>query len=153
MGEWWEGLGTRPSVILHEEHRYLGDNDSWKARVRECLEALTQRSDDKPEVKVGGICSSDTNLQDPALASLWVKMMMHDFAVEMESAGVLKACRPRQGSTGQPFLTFRGISDVIGYERTAAWTQRACDVAARFAVGFLAFAAANRRFLPQRPNP
>jgi len=47
----------------------------------------------------------------------------------MELGGVYKAAqRP-----DKPVLSVRGISDVVGFSRSPAWTEYACHTAAAFA--------------------
>jgi F0F1-type ATP synthase assembly protein I len=60
-------------------------------------------------------------------------MARHVYAVEMESAGVYLATRPRE----IPFLAIRGVSDIIGLRRDDLWKEYACQSAAAFAYSFL----------------
>jgi nucleoside phosphorylase len=62
-----------------------------------------------------------------------LKMARQVAAVEMESAGVYRATHER----GVPFLSIRGISDVVGLKREPAWTGYACHSAASFLRAFL----------------
>jgi hypothetical protein len=80
----------------------------------------------------GPIASSDRLVKDPTVLFPWITMARNLLAVEMESGGVYRAARKRC-----PMLAIRGISDIVGLNRTDGWTKFACASAAAFARAFL----------------
>jgi hypothetical protein len=80
----------------------------------------------------GPIASSDRLVKDPMLLIPWLQTAPNLLAIEMESGGVYRAARERC-----PMLAIRGISDIVGLKRAAAWTKYACAAAAAFTRAFL----------------
>jgi nucleoside phosphorylase len=116
----------RPPVSLDED-RFYGDED-WKKDVRaKLLRHFGGAEARAPVVVSGAIASSDRLVEDAEILQVWLKIARQIQAVEMESAGVYKAAHGRV-----PFLSIRGISDVVGLERHPDWTAYACQTAAAF---------------------
>ena len=75
-------------------------------------------------------------LQDATLAEHWNRAARSAASVEMELAGVYEAVHEHQSDCR--LVGIRGISDIVGYERDAAWTPYACRTAASFAHALIA---------------
>jgi nucleoside phosphorylase len=84
-----------------------------------------------PLFKIGTVASSNVLLKDTALLEEWKQVARQISHIEMEAAGVFHAAR-RNRPHETPLLCIRGLSDVVGFRRSAEWTQFACDVAASF---------------------
>ncbi|MDP1821691.1 MAG: tetratricopeptide repeat protein [Archangium sp.] len=124
---------------------------AWNKSIKAAFDSHVLRKRSKVIIRAGGIASSDRLVKDPELMKLWRKVIKGIDAKEMESAGALAACSPR----GVPYLTIRGISDIIGWKREEAWTRFACTTAAvatRMLVKTGAFAALDASE-PQPPAP
>jgi formylglycine-generating enzyme required for sulfatase activity/nucleoside phosphorylase len=121
----------RPAVNLSPENLY--GNDAWKAKVAHTLQHHVARGRQEPVVTAGAIACSDLVMKDAELLSVWLKIARQVIAIEMESAGVHRAAHDRQ----VPFLSIRGLSDVVGLKRDHAWTEYACHSAAAFMRAFL----------------
>jgi nucleoside phosphorylase len=75
------------------------------------------------------LISGNTLLKNTELAALWRNTARHAAGVEMEIAG---ACLAARYGGGARVLAIRGISDIVGYKRSPAWTEFACRSAAAF---------------------
>ncbi len=89
-----------------------------------------------PLVTAGPIASSDLLVKDTATLSAWKERARHIQAVEMELRGVYTASRRKNRE--YPVLAVRGISDVVGLNRSPEWTEYACHSAAAFAKALIA---------------
>jgi hypothetical protein len=74
-----------------------------------------------------------------------MKVARHVLAIEMESAGVYRAAHGHR----VPTLSIRGISDIVGFKRSADWIQYACHTAAAFAFALMQ----TRPFEPRATTP
>jgi len=112
----------------------LYGNRRWKQKVvaslrRNFPETSAPR---EPEYHIAATASSPTLVKSAKLASRWREVARQTANVEMELAGVYLAAH--HGGTGDyPILAIRGISDVVGFERSPEWTEYACHSAASFA--------------------
>lgn len=134
LGAWNspESLGApRPPVDLASSNFY-GD-ELWQKKVLQSLEYHFSRAPRSPHFTAGALASSDRLVKDTQRAKAWLLAARQILAVEMESGGVHRATYGRN----VPFLAIRGLSDVVGFKRDAAWTQYACDAAAAFARALL----------------
>ena len=125
----------QPPVSL-EPGNFYGSAE-WQANVRKSLEHHAARAPRQPRVIAGPIASSDRLMKDDELFAFWLKIARHVFAVEMESAGVHIAARGRARRKATPTMSIRGISDIVGFKRSEAWTRYACEAAAAFAYAFV----------------
>jgi hypothetical protein len=110
---------------------YYGDN-TWRAKVRDALlhnfpKGLQPRA---PIFRVGSVASSNTLIKDTQLLNQWKSSARAITHVEMELGGVYEAARRIERT--YPVLAIRGISDIVGYKRSAEWTEYACQSAAAF---------------------
>ena len=132
LGDWWEGLPSKPAVSWDAGKLY-GPAD-WKRDVRTKLQShygknVAARA---PTFSDGPIASSDRLVKDPELLFPWITSARGILAIEMESAGVHRATRDKT-----PMLSIRGLSDIVGLRRQDAWTKYACASAAAFTRGYL----------------
>jgi len=141
LGEWWQGLPSKPAVVLSARQFY--GPVKWQRSVREKLTVHYGKSAPPrpPLFSAGAIASSDRLVKDPKLLFPWITTARAIQAVEMESAGVHRATRDRT-----PMLSIRALSDIVGFKRHDAWTKYACAAAAAFAVAYL-----RTRPVPLRP--
>jgi nucleoside phosphorylase len=119
----------RPPLPMIDD-RFAGQKE-WIKRIEGSLKAQHTRK--APKVVAGAIASSDRLIRDPELLQLWLTMLRHVYAVEMEAAGVYRVAH----ASRTPFLAIRGISDIVGLKRADAWTKYACGSAAAFASALL----------------
>jgi nucleoside phosphorylase len=133
LGAWNapKAIGVRrPKVEIGPKSLY-GSPD-WRKKVKGSLEHHFERTR-KPKVTAGAIACSDLLMKDADLFQVWLRIARQVIAVEMESAGIHRAAYERQ----VPFLSIRGISDVVGFTRKPVWTAYACHSAAAFTCAFL----------------
>lgn len=122
---------TVPTLESVQSGDWLYGDEEWRGKVCHALSRHAGRT--QPLVAAGAIASSDRLIKDTEILKVWMKMARQILAIEMESAGVYRAAYGRQ----VPTLAIRGISDVVGLKRDAAWTQYACYTAAAFALALL----------------
>ena len=133
LGDWTANLPPRPPVSWTKKGQLYGPPE-WQRELRNALERhhgpkATLRA---PVYAAGPIASSDRRVKDPELLIPWLQAARGLLAIEMEAGGVYRAARERC-----PMLAIRGISNLVGLERSDAWTQYACASAAAFARAFL----------------
>ncbi|WP_437954797.1 hypothetical protein WME76_24880 [Sorangium sp. So ce119] len=121
----------RPGMKISPRSLY-GDAN-WKKKVRKTLEHHLTEGRQEPKVTAGAIACSDIVMKDAELFQAWLKFTRQVIAVEMESAGVHKAAQDRH----VPFMSIRGLSDIVGLSRDPKWTAYACHSAAAFTRAFL----------------
>ncbi len=121
----------RPGVEITAKSLY-GDA-GWKKKVRATLEHHVAEGRQAPKVTAGAIACSDLVMKDADLFQVWLKIARQVIAVEMESAGIHRAAHDKN----VPFLSIRGLSDVVGFVRDPRWTAYSCHSAAAFARAFL----------------
>jgi nucleoside phosphorylase/HEAT repeat protein len=121
----------RPGVDLSSVN--FCASSEWNQKVRETLEVQFKDPRRKPKVTAGAIACSDLVVKDADLFHSWLQWFRQAKAVEMESAGVHRAAHAK----GVPFLSIRGLSDIIGFKRDDLWVAYACHTAAAFTVAFL----------------
>ena len=118
----------RPPIVSSTPAPRDVDPD-WQKKIQQSLEQHAARQ--LPLVVDGPIFSSDALVKDSQTIRQWLETGRNSLAVEMESAGVLRAARNHVPE--YPFLAIRGISDIVGLEREQAWKLYACHSAAAFA--------------------
>lgn len=121
----------RPEIRVAPKSFY-GDA-RWKKTVRKTLEHHLAEARSEPRATAGAIACSDLVMKDAELFDVWLKITRQVIAVEMESAGIHRAASERH----VPFLSIRGLSDVVGLVRDPRWTAYACHSAAAFTRAFL----------------
>lgn len=128
----WEDVGDQPQVLLSDDMFYSNDPE-WTRMTMECMRARfgdQARMRTKPKWRPGPIASDSRLVKDSAIMKLFLDNARDVAAVEMELPGVYIGARRRRHT--YPILAIRGISDVVGYKRSAAWTNYACETAAAF---------------------
>jgi nucleoside phosphorylase len=142
LGGWntREAIGRdRPPVDWSKPDAVYGD-EAWRKRVLDSLEhhfspSVTPR---QPVVKAGPIDSSDALIKDTKTLQQWLTLTRNALAVEMEAAGVFRAVQSVRGSGREyPFLSIRGLSDIVGFKRHPDWTTYACHSAAAFTLALI----------------
>jgi nucleoside phosphorylase len=149
LGEWNSResiIAPKPSVDISNDalsKSIYATRDDWKEKVRQSLSHHfdPQGATRRPLVRAGAIASSNWLLKDTEMATRWKAVARDILAVEMELAGVYEAAREMNVAENTykeyPILAVRGISDVVGYDRTGEWTTYACHTAAAFASALL----------------
>ena len=107
---------------------FFGDAE-WQKKVRKCFKANFPRKETPraPIFTVGAIVTANVLVKDPETAQEWLKAARAISHIDMELGGVMRAAEDR------PVLSVRGLSDIVGYRRSSAWTGFACQSAAAFA--------------------
>jgi nucleoside phosphorylase len=125
----------RPKVDCKASRTY--GSRSWRRKVVASLARhFGSRSLHRsPIVTHGAVVSADTLVKDTDVIKSWQQSARQVAAVEMELGGVYIAAR--RPNREYPIVAIRGISDIIGLERDADWTQYACNSAAAFALGLV----------------
>ncbi len=102
----------------------------WKKDVQKGLQENFPGGDPRaPLYRIASIASGNTLVKDTELAAAWKNAARAVTHIEMELGGVYTAAQ----ATDIPLLSIRGISDVVGFRRSTAWTNYACQPAAAFA--------------------
>ena len=130
---WCQSINVEfPGVDLDDANFY--GNSRWQEKTKNSLESSFPNGKSRSQRFItGGIASSDRLVKDTELAEVWEKIARHADAIEMESAGVYKACSQKE----KPMIAIRGLSDIVGYKRSPAWTKFACESAAALTLAFL----------------
>src|ERR1035437_8086595 len=104
----------------------------WKQKVEQDLKARfgPRANRHSPIAVARSIASSGSLIKDTRTVEQWRQTARDRVAVEMELSGVYAAARRMDRE--YPILAVRGISDVVGFKRDAAWTEYACNTAASF---------------------
>ena len=138
LGPWGsrEFLGkNKPKLVPPKSIRSqsLYGDAAWKRKVLKALKTQfpLKKKPRGPEFFAAVIIAGNTLLKDTKLATLWKKTARHASGVEMELGGVCRAAR-YGGAGGTRVLAVRGLSDIVGYERSPEWTDYACRAAAAF---------------------
>jgi len=124
---------VEPAADLMDKSYY--GNDEWQKKV---LNSLMHHfpSDEPPRLpiyRVGPCASSGILVKDADLLQQWQDAARSISHVEMELSGVYEAAwQPHI-----PLVAIRGLSDVVGYKRSGAWTDYACHTAAAFAAALV----------------
>lgn len=139
LGDWnsRHKIGRDRPTVNPTTARIHGD-EAWIEKVRTTLDAHfgKKSSPRAPLVTARSIASGNLLVKDPAKLKDWIEHARELAAVEMGLNGVYIAARRMERE--YPVLAIRGISDIVGLERDAAWTQYACDAAASCAHAFVA---------------
>lgn len=110
----------------------------WKGKVLKSLQTHfpSGHTAREPDYYAAVIIDGNKLLKDTQLASQWKQNARQASGVEMELGGVCRAAR-YAGNGKTRVLAIRGISDIVGYQRTPDWTGFACLSAAAFADALL----------------
>jgi nucleoside phosphorylase len=149
LGNWTAGLPSPPPVIWTRKGQLYGPPE-WQSELRDKLVHHYGKgsSSREPKYVAGPIASSDRLVKDPDLLIPWLQTARNLLAIEMESGGVYRAVRERC-----PMLAIRGISDIVGLKRAAAWTKFACASAAAFTRAFLRTRPISQQLPNRSANP
>jgi nucleoside phosphorylase len=140
LGDWMSDPympASVPPVAFQDETKYYGP-EVWKKTVKGSLEANFGGRLPRRPLKVvdGPVASSSRLIKNVDFTLRLLTSLRKTKAVEMEIAGVYRACQKAKGKD-YPVTTIRGISDIIGFERDNAWTQYACHSVAAFTYAFV----------------
>lgn len=117
----------RPSSEEVDLSKIRGSDD-WKERVQRAVRHHKNRN--RPLFVDGPVASSDDLVRTEKSMRERLEVDRRILAVEMESAGVAKACERSDGVT--PLIVVRAISDIPGLDRHEDYNAYACNVAASF---------------------
>ena len=133
LGNWnsEKHLGMKRPTAIVESTSLVGD-DEWKSKIRNALAAAFGEPGGEvsrpPLVTSAPIASANMLVKAPHVLQGWLQHARDIKAIEMELPGVYEAARDQAGD--RPVLAIRGISDIVGYKRSAEWTAYACLTAA-----------------------
>ncbi|HEY5938441.1 MAG TPA: hypothetical protein VIU61_27510, partial [Kofleriaceae bacterium] len=133
LGDWTESLPPRPRVAWNRKGQLFG-SVKWQRELKDKLEGHFGKTAiaRAPIFMTGPIASSDRLVRDPRVLFPWIETARNLLAIEMESGGAYRAARERC-----PMLAIRAISDIVGLERSNAWTGYAAESAAAFTHAYL----------------
>jgi internalin A len=83
----------------------------------------------RPLFRTEPVITGDTLVKNPSLVEEWKQIARAAAHVEMELGGVVTVAEQND----VPVVSIRGLSDIVGYVRSTAWTEYACQTAAAFA--------------------
>jgi nucleoside phosphorylase len=117
-----------PAVL--SDPAYYGP-ESWKKKVRDGLKAQFPAKGEPrlPLYRTESVVTANILTKDTALPIRWKEVARQAAHVEMELGGVYEVAQAKD----IPVLSIRGLSDVVGFVRSSAWTEYACQTAAAFA--------------------
>lgn len=126
-------LVKRPTVSFKKD-RFYGSQE-WIRSVKDSLKVNFDKEFGRtePTVITGSVVSTDSLIKDSKIAAQWKTTARQLRVIEMELSGIYEAAR----LTNTPVLAIRGISDIVGYKRSAEWTRYAANAAAAFTLSLL----------------
>lgn len=126
-----EAVGMPRPTVQFDDRSFYGSSQ-WKQKVKKSIEHHFERSETKrlPLYTTGAVVSSNQLVRSPQLIQQWRKSARHLRAVEMELGGIYRAAERMEFE--YPVLAIRGISDIVGFNRSGEWTSYACLTAAAF---------------------
>jgi nucleoside phosphorylase len=130
----------RPEVAIpaDETDPKLNGPEPWSKKIIQGLVAnFAPGKSHAPIALPVTFITSNTLLKSVELAKSWLTNARQSQAVEMELAGVVAAARA-VGDAETRVFSIRGISDIIGYERSPEWTEYSCHSAAAFTHALIA---------------
>jgi nucleoside phosphorylase len=136
LSDWAASVGVaRPTVNLAKS-KFYGSPET-QAETRRILKDHFSGPDARqaPIFTTGSIASSGLLVKDTQLLALWRQNARELSGIEMELSGVYAAAQRRDRT--YPILAVRGISDIVGFQRSPAWTTYACHSAAAFCLTLL----------------
>jgi nucleoside phosphorylase len=124
----------RPSTNLPEDKFY--GNEEWRQKTKDALAPyFDKRKREHPIATTRALATDGFLLKDAAVAKRWLDITRDVRAVDMELGGIITAAR--RIAKEYPVLAIRGLSDIVGFDRDAAWTTYACNSAASFFLALL----------------
>jgi nucleoside phosphorylase len=114
----------------------LYGDDKWQSTVLNSLQHHFGSGPRPPQTHIGPTGSANVLMKDTELTRQWLSTARSIVNVEMELAGVYKACCAYNSELPK-LLAIRGISDVIGYKRSHEWLNYACHSAAAFSISMI----------------
>ena len=124
LREWQERMTTITRPTVEGIGRAWTMDDEWNGKINRALADNKERS--LPEVVDGVIASSDHLVKSQPFMQRRLLVDRGILANDMESVGVAKACERKD----LPLLSVRGISDIVGHERSDEWKRYACEMVA-----------------------
>lgn len=121
---WQERMSSVERPMVGEIGRQWTDDDEWNERINQALDANKDRV--LPEIVDGVIASSDHLVKSQDFMEQRLLVDRGILANDMESAGVATACVRKS----VPLMIIRGVSDIVGHERSDEWKRYACITAA-----------------------
>lgn len=132
---WTDSIPLPLPEVKFDADRFDCD-ETWQEKISKSLEYHFKTAKIRERIFwPGTIGTSNTLIKDTDLVVLVSKFARSIDAFEMEAGGVLVAARKKGHE--YPVLDVRGLSDIVGYKREAAWTEYACHSAAAFAYHLL----------------
>jgi len=134
MGAWnsEKEIGiARPDVDLSALR--LSGPPGWRKKVTHAMKYHFDGASRRSRFVTGPVIASDGVIKDPKVAIQWLESSRSGLAIEMESAGAYRVA----SENGVPFVTIRGISDIVGLDRDDRWAAYACETAASFTREFI----------------
>ena len=130
LGDWRseKTIGYPRQVISRAATGNRTQDKDWNERIDQAIQYNKER--DCPKFVDGPIVSSDSLQKNPEQIKNFLGIDRKILAVEMEGAGIAKACD--RSDKKIPFIIIRSISDIVGLQRSEEVTQYACKVAASF---------------------
>ena len=130
LGDWnsEETIGYPRQIIRSAATGDRSQDKDWNERIVQTIQNHKDRND--PKFVDGPIASSDSLQKDPEQIQKFLNSDRNLLAVEMEGAGIAKACDRSEMKV--PFIIIRSISDIVGLQRSEEVTLYACKVAASF---------------------
>ena len=122
-----EMVGESRSGISYRKNKSKGSS-KWQEKIKDKFSVHRKRKDNKPCFYCGTIISSDQLMKDPEKVEQRLRGTRQFVAIDMESAGIHTVAHNKN----IPFIAIRGISDIVGYERSDKWLKYACLTAASF---------------------
>lgn len=128
-------LRARPHEVVERRPRktdYYGPKD-WQARVHASLLAQLGDGSERmlPKLWIAPNLSGNVLLKNASLARQWKLFARSAASVEMEMAGAYEAVHDRRNTSR--LVGIRGVSDIVGYKRSADWLEYACRTSASVA--------------------
>ena len=130
LGDWnsEKTIGYPRQIIRSATTGDRSQDKDWNERIVQTIQNHKDRND--PKFVDGTIASSDSLQKDPEQIKKFLNSDRNLLAVEMEGAGIAKACD--RSDKKIPFIIIRSISDIVGLQRSDDVTLYACKVAAAF---------------------
>ena len=124
IGEWQERISSSTRPTVEGIGNAWTKDEEWNGKINLVLADNKERS--LPAVVDGVIASSDHLVKSEAFMQRRLLVDRGILANDMESVGVAKACERRD----VPLLVVRGISDIVGHDRSDEWKRYACEIVA-----------------------
>lgn len=136
LGNWFEKIEPPYPEIDLDDKNFYGQTE-WKDKLKKHLmdRFKSDSALQNPKFTITEFASSNRLIKSTKLLEYWRTTARNVRTVEMELAGIYSAARTKNKE--YPILAIKGISDIVGFKRDAAWTEFACYSAAAFAFALL----------------